>query len=173
MSMNAAPRITNVEGIPKERCAGRFFEVQSRTPEKYSIGMRRRCYLRIWKNEYVYRFNSLLLDARWGDIDLVAAQVSRTTFANLVGRLTQHECKSHHPYPSPNQAESKINARPYTETFTQIHDKMNDRVLVSDLRANSRNQQLLNDISILPISHVMDQRTRPRHQGVLKSSFLV
>jgi hypothetical protein len=60
--MNTAPCIMDVEGIPKQRCAGRFLEVQSGTPEKYSIGMRRRCYLRIWKNEYVRGFNSLLLD---------------------------------------------------------------------------------------------------------------
>lgn len=63
------------------------------------------------------------------------------TLASLAAWLTQHECKSHHPYPSPNRAESEINITIDPETITQIHDKMNDRVLVSDLRAKSRNQK--------------------------------
>lgn len=113
MSMNTASCITNLEGIPKQRCAGRFFEVQSGTPEEYSVGMRRRCYLRIWKNKYVRRFNSLLLNAWWSDIDLVAAHVTgkSDTLSNLVRWLTQHGCKSRRPYPSPNRAESEINTR--------------------------------------------------------------
>lgn len=70
--MDTASCVSKVEGVPEQRCARGFFEVHRGPSEKYTVGVRRGCNLRVWKDKDVDGFDALLLDAGGGDEDLVA-----------------------------------------------------------------------------------------------------
>jgi hypothetical protein len=71
--MDAAARFPQVEGVPKEGCACRFFQIESGTPVEYAVSVWG--WLRVGENEDVRGFDAFFLNTGRGDVDDVAVRL--------------------------------------------------------------------------------------------------